>query len=97
MLAKIRLSPSANRLLVNLSGDLDLTAYRHFKTVAQLSQAAGCQCVLDFAQVDQVMDSGLSVLMLLRNLVGDDVPIRLVNCSPSVQRELERVGMRPEH
>jgi anti-anti-sigma regulatory factor len=96
MLAKLRLSPADNRLSVLLDGDLDLTAYRHFKTVAELGRASGCQCVLDFAHVDRVFDSGLSVLMLLRSDLGEDDRFRLINCSPSIQRELQRVGIRPD-
>jgi anti-anti-sigma regulatory factor len=93
MLAKMRLSPAANRLLVALDGDLDLSADRVFKSVADLGRASRCQCVLDLRGVQRIFESGLALLMLLRRRLGDDSRLRLINCDPSLRPKLERLGI----
>jgi ABC-type transporter Mla MlaB component len=93
MLAKMRLSPEANRLLVALDGDLDLSADRVFKSVADLGRASRCQCVLDLGGVQRILQSGFALLLVLRRRLGDDSRLRLINCDPSLRPELERLGI----
>lgn len=93
MLAKMRFSPTANRLLVALNGDLDLSARRVLKRVADLGRASRCQCVLDLGGVPCIFESGLSLLVQLRGRLGDGSQLRLINCEPSLRPELERAGI----
>lgn len=93
MCARILLSPWSNTLVLKLSGSLDLSATRMFASAAELVDALRCDCVVDLAEVSEVYDSGVSLLLMLRHRLGDDASIRMINCEPSVMSRLNRIGL----
>jgi hypothetical protein len=85
---QILLSPSTNTLTVRFGRDFDLSAQRLLNTATQLIKRLRCRCVLDFAEVETVRDSGVALLLLLRRGLGADAEIRIVNCR---QEHVERL------
>lgn len=43
---------------------------------------------IDFAQSDYMDSSGLGMLLNMRREFGDDLPISLANCNPSIKKVL---------
>jgi hypothetical protein len=85
---QILLSPSTNTLTVRFGRDFDLSAQRLLNTATQPIKRLRCRCVLDFAEVETVRDSGVALLLLLRRGLGADAEIRIVNCR---QEHVERL------
>jgi anti-anti-sigma regulatory factor len=75
------------------AGDrLDLTNCQHFLRAAYLLRNSMLDhVIIDLRATRQVLDSGLSLLLLLRRYAGERVDrISMVNCSPTVYRRLRQ-------
>lgn len=93
MWPQMHFSPWSNTLVLAFHGALDLTATPVLSSAADIARDSGCDCILDLADVDSVYDSGVSVLMLFRDRLGDQASIRVVNCPQHVKARLELLGL----
>jgi anti-anti-sigma regulatory factor len=84
-------TPAGKVIAIRLDESLDVRVHRLFVKACELAAADGSRASIEVncAETRTVRDSGLAMLMMLRETTGRrGVSMQLVNCSPQLKSQL---------
>ncbi len=84
--------PGRDVVKLHVSGRFDFGCYPQFSWAAEQARSGNPMYIIDLENADRIHDSGVAMLTMLRNKVGSDAVIELVNCGPSAREFLRGFG-----
>ena len=87
MSVTMRNFPERGVVTVQVEGRFDMSQLQEFQQVLVHARDSRAKYIIDLSATDQVLDSGIAILLMLIERVG---PARLevLNCSPELRRRL---------
>lgn len=87
-----RISPDSRVVTIYISGHFDRRVYPEFLRVLRGLPTTKARYTIDMSRTEPVRDSGLKLLSVLREHVGE-ATIDVINCSPQVRAKLVDLGI----
>lgn len=75
-------------LSIEVAGRFTLPFFKDFYTAYKVLRVVPESVEVDLAQTDSIDGIGFGMLLSMRNYFGADMPMRLLNANPAVQRNL---------
>lgn len=87
MSVTMRNFPERGVVTVQVEGLFDMSQLQEFQQVLVHARDSRAKYIIDLSATDQVLDSGIAILLMLMERIG---PARLevLNCSPELRRRL---------
>ena len=83
------LSPDETTCTITIAGRFDFTCQETFRAAYEKCPKTVKEFIVDMAETEYLDSSALGMLLVLRDHAGgDESAIRIVNCSPDVDRVL---------
>jgi ABC-type transporter Mla MlaB component len=95
MAVETTLSENGRDVVIRVTGRFDFSALEDLNHAFEQSQATSATYIVDMSKAEDVRDSGLALLLMIRERLANAV-IKVINCRPEALRILRQFALPRE-